>query len=390
MTIGNLDLFLLIVLKRIKSKKNILIYCMNPVLSQLQRITHLQCKDDLYFTDGLFAAERLWAKGFYRRKDNTAFFAACIGFTLKRYTQLFKEEELVLVKGILANMKPAFASFRNKDGHASYNFWQTNPSRHFPGGHFAGRFQFFMIPDDIDDSAMIHLVIPHSAHEQLSLKEKMVKYAIGNLKWPDKPVNGYERYKPYNTFFVKNMPAAFDICALCNALYFVYFYQLPLNEQDEHSMSLIKRCIENDDHLMRPYEMSPYYPQTPLILYHLVRFIIDMKVEPLKPLVEKLLKQCEQLLQKAPKHGMTALILQLSIQKIKGISIALMEPDEKEKACFPFFVAGILGEVGPKWLRSLASANATHIKYCCNAYAEVLWLEHLLLNRAAQQVISDN
>ena len=62
---------------------------MNPVLAQLQVVASLQCKNDLYFTDGLFACERRWAKGLYKRKDNTAFFTACIGFTLMRYKKLF-------------------------------------------------------------------------------------------------------------------------------------------------------------------------------------------------------------------------------------------------------------------------------------------------------------
>ena len=66
---------------------------MNPVLAQLQVVASLQCKNDLYFTDGLFACERRWAKGLYKRKDNTAFFTACIGFTLMRYKKLFTKEE---------------------------------------------------------------------------------------------------------------------------------------------------------------------------------------------------------------------------------------------------------------------------------------------------------
>jgi hypothetical protein len=198
---------------------------MNPVLAQLHVLASLQCNKDLYFTDGLFATERVWAKGIYHRKDNTAFFTACIGFTLMRYQKRFTREELILVNSMLEKMKPAFEHFRNKDGHASYNFWQTKPSRHFPGGHFARRFKFFMIPDDIDDSAMIHLVKEQPKEEQLSLKDKMVRYAIGNLKWPDQPVKGYEDFKSYNTFFVKNMPSAFDICALCNALYFVDYFK---------------------------------------------------------------------------------------------------------------------------------------------------------------------
>jgi hypothetical protein len=358
---------------------------MNPVLAQLQVLASLQCDNDLYFTDGLFAAERVWAKGMYHRKDNTAFFTACIGFTLMRYKERFTEEELILVNSMLEKMKPAFEHFRNKDGHASYNFWQTKPSRHFPGGYFARRFTFFMIPDDIDDSAMIHLVYEHTREEQLSLKHKMVRYAIGNLKWPDQPVKGYEDFKSYNTFFVKNMPSAFDVCALCNALYFIYYYQLPLNEQDENSLKMISKCLGADDHLNRPYAMSPYYPNAILIIYHVVRFMIDLKVEELMGFRDKLFNQCVQIRSNKRLKDVEQLLLTICIQKLKPSVCLIAELTPYEKAHFPFFVAGILGEVSPKWLRSVAFSNATHIKYHSIAYAETLWLEHLMLNRLGNE-----
>lgn len=363
---------------------------MSEVLTQLRLIAGLQCKNDAYFSDGLFASERVWAKGLYYRKDNTAFFTACIGFTLIRYQHMLQSDELWLANDILDKMRPAFEQFRNKDGHASYNFWQTKPSKHFPGGLFAHRFKFFMIPDDIDDSAMIHLVKAHTRAEQLALKDKMVRYAIGNLKWPDKAVKGYENYKSYNTFFIKNMPAAFDVCALCNALYFVYHYQLPLNEQDEHSIQLISKCIEQDDHITRPYAMSPYYPSSVLIIYHLVRLITDIKIDALGQFKEKLLLQAYQILINWWLSDIEQLIIKICIQKIENSRQTVAVINTQHKAHFPFFIAGILGEVSPKWLRSMAFSNATHIKYRCTAYAEVLWLEHLLLNRSAEAATSNN
>jgi hypothetical protein len=363
---------------------------MNQVLKQLKRLHQMQCKNNTFFSDGLFAAKRIWAEGLYTRHDNTAFFAACIGFTLLRYKNLFTVEEQEEVDIILKKMIPAFEKFRNKDGHTSYNFWQTEPSNHFPNGYFAKRFKFFMIPDDIDDSSMIHLVKPHSKQEQLALKDKMVRYAIGNLKWPDKPVKGYEKFKPYNTFFVKNMPAAFDICALCNALYFVYYYQLPLNEQDEHSIKLIIKCIEQDDHMKRPYAMSPYYPKSTIIIYHIVRLMLDLKVAALLPFKDQLITSSKELLIKTKAGGIESLLLHICIQRLGKNEIILEEPLKQEKTHFPFFVAGILGEVRPKWLRALANSDVTHIKYCCAAYAEVIWLEHLLLNRKATQSILNN
>jgi len=375
---------------RDNSEKNIFIYTMDAIFAQLYLLERLQCKNDLYYTDGLYAAARVWANNSYHRKDNTCFFTACIGLTLIRYRKLFKAEELEIVDGILERMHAAFENFRNKDGHASYNFWQTMPSKHFPGGYFAHRFNFFMIPDDIDDSAMIHLVKRHTKEEQLALKEKMIKYAVGNLKWPDKPVRGYEKFKPYNTFFVKNMPAAFDVCALSNALYFIYDAQLTLNEQDEHSLAIITKCIAQNDHLNRPYEVSPYYPNSILIIYHVVRLMIDFSVECLFRYREKILNQSKQLLLNATQNKMEQLLLTICIQKIEPQTIHIDEPNMKEKKHFSFFVAGLLGEVRPKWLRSLAFSNVTHIKYQSGAYAEALWLEHLLLNSAAKKLILDN
>lgn len=363
---------------------------MNNVLAQLQLLLRLQSKNDLYFTDGLFAVQRSWAKGLYYRKDNTGFFTASIGFTLMRYQKLFNEEELVLMNCILENMRPSFEDFRNKDGHTSYNFWQTKPSKHFPGGYFAHRFKFFMIPDDIDDSAMIHLVKQHSKEEQIALKEKMMRYAIGNLKWPDKPIKDYKDFKAYNTFFVKNMPAAFDVCALCNAVYFVYFYQLPINEQDEHSLKLLVKCLAHDDYIHRPYEMSPYYPNTTIIIYHLVRLMADLQLKELRPYWEKLLSQINQKLAITNLNEIERLLLTICLQKLSPQKIVIETPSLREKTHFPFFVAGILGEVSPKWLRSLAFSDETHIKYQCLAYAEVLWLEHLLLNRAFQATTLDS
>ena len=362
-----------------------LIYSMIEVLNQLKKIASLQCNNSIHFRNGLFNAERIWAKRRYVRNDNTAFFSACIAFTLIRYKKYFTSTELQVANNIISQMQPAFDAFRNKDGHASYNFWETKPTKHFPGGYFAKRFKFFMIPDDIDDSAIIHIVKPHTRLEQLSLKEKMSAYAIGNLKWPDRPVEGYETLKPYNTFFVKNMPSAFDICALCNALYFSLHYNLPLNEQDEHSLKLIHQCLENDDHLKRPCSLSPYYPNTVLIIYHMVRLACDFKI--LQQYVQKLITQCYAFLNNATLAEMERLMLVICIEKLEESCIEISEPNDTNKARHPFFVAGLLGEVSPKWLRKISNYSFTQIKYTCSGYAEVLWLEHLLLFRKHQKTI---
>lgn len=357
---------------------------MNEIIHQLKILQKLQCRGHVNFSDGLFEVERTWAKGLYRRADNTGFFAACIAFTLKRYLKQLSPEALQLAEQIIEEMKPVFSLFRNKDGHASYNFWQTIPSKHFPGGHFARHFKFFMIPDDIDDSALIHLVFQHSPEDQLALKEKMRKYAIGILKWPDMPIKGYESFKPYNTFFVKNMPASFDVCALCNSLYFIRYYGLPWQEQDQQSLELIIKCIDNDDHLNRPYAMAPYYPNPILILYHIIRLSADLQIEALTPYHNKLLGQCETIIKKGNLHPVEYLMVIICIRKLKKQKFEIPPLNSNNMREFPFFVAGILGEVSPKWIRKMGSSSLSHIHYICEAYAQVLWLEHLILNQFAE------
>lgn len=346
---------------------------------QLKRIAALQCSQHKIYSDGLFPAVRTWLGGLYSRKDNTAFFSACIGFTLLRYMDRFTDEEALWARSIIDKMKPAFARFKNKDNHSSYNFWMTIPGGQFPGGYIAYRLAFFMIPDDIDDSALIHLVLEHSDKEKVALREKMIRYALGVLKWPDRPVKGFEHFKAYNTFFVKNMPSSFDVCALCNTLYFILYNKFNLQEQDEHSLQLIAQSIAQDDYLNRPYQIAPYYPNSILIIYHYIRLIVDLEPGILLPYKDTLLEKCYELYNKPQLKAMEKLILQICILKLGGTATSIAEPTQSEKSSYPFFVAGLLGEVKPKWLRALGFLKFSHIQYHALAYAEVLWLEYLLL-----------
>ncbi|MCH5683259.1 hypothetical protein LWM68_02585 [Niabella sp. W65] len=47
--------------------------------------------------------------------------------------------------------------YQNKDGRPVYNFWQTNPSRHFPNSRYFSRRKKYIIPDDLDDTAILYL-----------------------------------------------------------------------------------------------------------------------------------------------------------------------------------------------------------------------------------------
>ena len=339
----------------------------------------------LFFKKGGFACERKWLGGLYRRDDNTFFFNACIVFQIQRLLPYFNEEQQSIALSIVQDMEKSHLLYRNKDGHSSYNFWQTNPSQHFPGGYLARHLKFFMIPDDIDDSALVHLSFEHSIAERESLFQKAATYAIGTLKLPDLPVKGYEHLFPFNTFFVKNMPAAFDVCALSNFLYFVMKYRLPHNNHVRDSIACIALCIKQKDYLKRPYEVSPYYPKTALIIYHITRILSDWNISELEGFKHSFINDILVLLEEAKQNSVHHLLLHICLLRL-GITpkYLITNISDKDKKDFAFFVAGILGEVKPIWLRSMAHYGITHITYHCSAYAEMLWIEYLCLLRSQQ------
>jgi hypothetical protein len=87
---------------------------------------------------------------------------------------------------------------------------------------------------------------------------------------------------------------------------------------------------------------------------------------------------------------MSKLLLHICVQKLDPSFINIKKPETSQMSKYTFFVAGILGEVKPKLLRAVSYHKFTHITYHCLAYAEVLWLEHLLLNRYAAINASNN
>jgi hypothetical protein len=110
----------------------------------------------------------------------------------------------------------------------------------------------------------------------------------------------------------------------------------------------------------------------------------------LKPFHQQLLERCLHKLSQPKLNEMSKLLLHICVQKLNPAIIKIEKPNKAQMSSYPFFVAGIFGEVKPKFLRALAHFKLTHITYNCLAYAEVLWLEHLLLNRALDQSISSS
>ena len=144
----------------------------------IKKIAHLQdSANRKYFPKGIFESYRSNKFWRYHRPDTNVFFTAITVFTLNNIKEKLSLESQKLVEQITDKAVKSYDLFKNKDGLNTYNFFQTNPSQHFPHGNILHRFNYFKIPDDIDDTAMIYLTKPHTQEEAKWLKNKLIQHS---------------------------------------------------------------------------------------------------------------------------------------------------------------------------------------------------------------------
>ena len=255
----------------------------------IQKIAHLQdFADRRYFPAGIFESyrsNRFWR---YHCPDTNVFFTAITVFTLNNIKEKLSPESQKLVELITAKSVNCYPLFQNKDGLNTYNFFQTNPSHHFPHGNILHRFNYFKIPDDIDDTAMIYLTKPHSCEEAKLLKDKLVQHSNGYLKMIKNTFPQYQNLKAYSTWFGKNMYIEFDACALSNMIYCLLDYGLELDEHGEDSVIYIQQVIHSNQYIDQPFRVAHQYARTPLIMYHVARLMNKFHIPQLEIIREKL------------------------------------------------------------------------------------------------------
>ena len=176
----------------------------------IERIALCQSRGDKFFPEGIFPSYRQNNYLFYKRPDTNIFYTATIVFILNQIKHKVSEKSQTIIKEITEKAIKNYPDFQNKDGLKTYNFWQTKPSKHFPNGFIFRHLDHFRIPDDIDDTSLVYLTLPQSKKDVIWLKEKLKLHTVPSLG-----VGG----AVYSTWFGKNMPIEFDVCALCNLMY---------------------------------------------------------------------------------------------------------------------------------------------------------------------------
>lgn len=343
-------------------------------------IALLQSKGDAYFSDGLFPSFRQNKYLNYSRRDNNIFYSASIIFILNELQGKLPSRLNAIIEQISKKVVDNYPNFQNKDGLKTYNFWQTKPSKHFSNGYVFHRFDHFRIPDDIDDTALIYLTNPHSLEEVEWLKAKLKVHAnLANRKIKNTPKH-YRHLKVYSTWFGKNMPIEFDVCALCNLMCLFEKYQFPYNENDIDTYQFLREVILRNEFVQYPFKISHNYASSAIIIYHYARLIGTYEPSALDGCKELLIERAVHLLAKTA-NEMEQIILETSLLKLTKSDHLLVQKYRKREKYSPFryFIAGLLSSYENPFLYFFASFAFTQMSWHCDAHELALRVENLVL-----------
>lgn len=364
----------------------------------LLELRNLQSEGCATYPKGIFPSQRYHPFLPYRRDDDNLFFTASIVHILQGVQARMSATEAQLAHEIIANALPSYSLSKNKDGVDTYNFWQTNPSKHFPNGIFMHRFKHFQIPDDVDDTALV-LLTEHASKERVGLlREKLKLHANLAHKKAYNPLPAYRNLKCYSTFFGKKMYIEFDICVLSNLMRVILkHFSDDLNEFDHHTLKFITQAILNDEHNSHPFRTAPNYPTIELILYHVSR-LIPLLPENYRTLIEENIEN-ELFRKLIDAQGMNKVILESAMMKLTGklpeltghrmpIGSGGAMPDQNystdellDDEKFFFFHAGMITAFENRMAQSMADLPFFHLRYASKALNGALLVENMLLKR---------
>ena len=358
---------------------------MPKIESLINELVKTQSKGDTIYAKGIFPSQRVHNYFLYKREDDNIYFSAIIAFSLHKMTSFLEDDQKEKVHGIINLILANYGDYQNKDDLKTYNFWKTKPSKHFPNGHLFSKFDFFRIPDDIDDTALVYLTQPKKKSEIQWLKQKLQLHANLVKKQAFLVPKEYQHLKVYSTWFGKNMCIEFDICALSNLMYLIFQEKLTLNEHDEDTLTFIQQSVSANDHFLRPYQISPYYPSTSLILYHIARLISKFNILKLNNLKPKIIQDL-QILLASSQNKIERIILSISLLRLgeqcQDLDFKIKEIDSIK---FPWFTAGMLNTFNNPITKKLAPYSFFHLKHYCQAHNITLLLEYEVLKKSHHQ-----
>lgn len=267
----------------------------------------------------------LWA---YKRADDNIFALASTLFILQQYVSYLNDKDKEVFEKIQTQIQSYFPKYQNKDGRLTYNFYQTQPSGHFPNGRFMRRFDHFRLPDDIDDTALIYLTANYTKQQTLWLKKHLSEFTD--------QYQGSSNERIYSTWLGKNMPKEQDVCALLNLMYLFFKHNIRLDQTDKNTLEFIGDSV--DEIQKNPFKIARHYGHPALIIYHYARFMGDYSYAVFDQKKDLLIRFAKELLVKE-KTQLFRILLEISLLKL-GEKRAYIDLDfETEKPFYSFIGA---------------------------------------------------
>ena len=356
----------------------------------LKRIEQQQVKEDAYFIKGSFPAYTdKYHRGYSERiKDNNTSFCIVLN-TLESVRYKLTDYQSGLLDSIQFRASGVFKKFENKNGRGTYNFWRQDIEPKFPYNwwipFFAGN--LWRVPDDFDDTVWCLTALKTDSSNAARIHDTMQHYS----NYPAKRIIGcpeeYKSIPAYSTWFGKDFPVFYDLCVASNTLAFVQRYNLQWTKADSATLQLLVKAVESKDYMIRYKDLSPYYENKAVIMYHLAKL---MSVKPISELERNKAKIVNDALEifNTSDNILEQMILCTAMQKL-GYSTPEIKMPDKEKLIeliehndLAFFTGDMLGYFEGNTKKTLAFffKKALFYNQYCPAYNDALLLEYLVIN----------
>ncbi|HEX5551839.1 MAG TPA: hypothetical protein VFX43_01240 [Chitinophagaceae bacterium] len=353
--------------------------------SLLHRIESMQTKADDFYFAGTFPTYRRYGESLKLKEDNAIFYTGLIAFTLKELSGDLNAPQRIICDTIRQRAIRAYPHFRNVNGSPTFNFWRADPPLVFPHSWFLNHFnEVDKLPDDLDDTSILWLSMNAPDSVTRIVKKMMALHANGEMRWIRNTYRRYRDLPAYSTWFGVKMPVDFDFCVLCNVLYFVHYYRLPLNIHDSASVELLRQMIVDGDYLKHPAYISPHYGRTPLLLYHVARLLGRFSIPALDTLKPRLLREANRSYDHSG-NWLDSVLLSTAIMRLGG-DPPVVPPDDSAgiyQQSQTFFVASFSAFLSNAWKKILLNNQLIKYYFICPAYRYTLYLENLLLRQKA-------
>lgn len=355
----------------------------------LRRIQQKQVVHNNFFVAGSFASFRQHANDEKLLADNNVFYTALVAYTLQQLKPKLKLQQNIIADSIIEKSKRSFTSYKNIKGRNTYNFWTTtNGKDFFPNQPMLSHFKKQLaLADDLDDTGIILSVLNISDSTAQQAHSLMQQHANGSFKWIKTTKKKYQKIPAYSTWYGVKMPVDFDFAVHCNILAFVNKYNLKWSKTDSATYNLLLHIIDAREYITDASNVSPYYADAAVLLYHIARLYSVKTLEGLAERKPKLIEDANKLLV-TTNNKMHQVLIATSLLKLKSKAPVINIDEEVmhqtlNTTNFVYYTGHLFAHYNNpiKFVANLF--KQTEFKWYCSAFNDCLLLEYLVMRGAA-------